>query len=93
MVDANIRPVFALVELAKYYEHKIKDYDRAAKATQKALEIAYKKNTLVGFTLKEEILELKKRLERIKCKGEKHNKLDTIKDCAYLQQKSFFHIN
>ena len=41
--DANIRPVFALVELAKYYEHKIKDYDRAAKATQKALEIAYKK--------------------------------------------------
>jgi len=71
MVEANISPVFALVELAKYYEHKLKDYDRAAKATRKALENAYRKSSLVGFALKEEILDLKRRLERIENKQSK----------------------
>jgi len=89
MVKSNIRPVFALVELAKYYEHKLKDYDRAAKAAQKALEKAYKKNTLVGFTLKEDIVELKKRLERIKCKQKKYEIADH-KSCGFLNKEVFY---
>lgn len=91
MVKSNTRPVFALVELAKYYEHKLKDYDRAAKAAQEALERAYKKNTLVGFALKEEILELKKRLERIEGKQKKYETASR-KDIFYPRQESL-HIN
>ncbi|MGI5859635.1 MAG: ribonuclease H-like domain-containing protein [Tepidanaerobacteraceae bacterium] len=72
MAKSNINTVFALVELAKYYEHKIKDYDKAAQVTQKALETVYKKRTFVGHSLNDELVELKKRLERIKCKREKH---------------------
>lgn len=68
MVKNNINTVFALVELAKYYEHKLKDYDKAAQVTQKALETVYKKRTIVGHSLKDEIAELKKRLKRIDCK-------------------------
>lgn len=75
MAECNINTVFALVELAKYYEHKLKDYDRAALATQRALETEYKKKTLVGYSLKDEILELKKRLERIKCKKQKQESI------------------
>ncbi len=72
MAKYNINTVFALVELAKYYEHKLKDYDRAALVTQRALETVYKKSTFIGCSLKDEMSELKKRLERIKCKREKH---------------------
>lgn len=88
MVEANIRPVFALVELAKYYEHRLKDYNRAAKAAQMALENVYKKNSLVGYTLKDEIVELKKRLERIKCKQKKYEtrSLETI---VFLDKKAY----
>jgi len=92
MVQSNIRPVFALVELAKYYEHKLKDYDRAAKAAQKALEKAHKRNTLAGFTLKDQIVELKKRLERIKCKRKKYE-IANLENCSYPQQRDFLHIN
>ncbi|NLZ51748.1 MAG: tetratricopeptide repeat protein [Thermoanaerobacteraceae bacterium] len=92
MVKSNIRPVFALVELAKYYEHKLKDYDRAAEATQKALEKVYTRNALVGYTLKEEIFELKKRLERIKCKQNKHE-TSIIKNHGYPQQRAFINLD
>ena len=88
MVEANIRPVFALVELAKYYEHMLKDYNRAAKAAQMALENVYKKNSLVGYTLKDEIVELKKRLERIKCK-QKSMKLGPSRTIVFLDKKAY----
>jgi uncharacterized protein YprB with RNaseH-like and TPR domain len=91
MVEANIRPVFALVELAKYYEHRLKDYNRAAKAAQMALENVYKKNSLVGYTLKDEIVELKKRLERIKCKQKKYE-TRSLEDHCFPRQESL-HIN
>jgi uncharacterized protein YprB with RNaseH-like and TPR domain len=80
MAKSNINTIFALVELAKYYEHKLKDYDKAAQITQKALETVYKKRTLVGYSLKDEIAELKKRLERIKRKREKHQSQSIIEE-------------
>jgi uncharacterized protein YprB with RNaseH-like and TPR domain len=80
MAKSNINIVFALVELAKYYEHKLKDYDKAAQVTKKALETVYKKRTLVGNSLKDELAELKKRFERIKCKREKHQSQSIIEE-------------
>jgi len=68
MVKANIQSLFALVELAKFYEHRVKDYDSAIVATQRALEIAYKKKGLLGDLSKDEIDKLKKRLDRVKGK-------------------------
>jgi hypothetical protein len=68
MARDNIHGVFALVELAKFYEHRLKDYKKAAVAAQRALEIAYKNKGLQGFSAKNEIEELKKRLARIRCK-------------------------
>jgi len=87
MVDANIRPIFALVELAKYYEHKLKDFDKAARTTQKALEKAFKKNSLVGFALREEIFELRKRLNRIESKQKKREAANS-KDIYCPRQES-----
>ncbi|AEE91126.1 conserved protein of unknown function [Tepidanaerobacter acetatoxydans Re1] len=75
MAKGNIDTVFALEELAKYYEHKLKDYGKAALATQRALEIIYKKNTFIGYTLKDDICRFKKRLERIESKQEKNKSL------------------
>jgi hypothetical protein len=65
MAEDNIHTAFALVELAKVYEHRTKDYTKAEQATRRALELAYKKKGLLGFSPEQEIQELKKRLERI----------------------------
>lgn len=71
MVEENLNTKFALLELAKYYEHKVKDYNKALKAAQRALEIERKKDVFTGYAHKEEIAELKKRIERIELKKEK----------------------
>lgn len=73
MVEKNINSLFALIELAKYYEHKLKDFCKAKAVTQRALEIAYKKKGLLGTVSKDEIKEIKKRLNRIKDKEIKAN--------------------
>jgi uncharacterized protein YprB with RNaseH-like and TPR domain len=78
MAKGNINTIFALVELAKYYEHKLKDYDKAAQVTLKALETVYKRSTFVGYSLKDEIAELKKRLERIEYKDKRSR--DNVQD-------------
>jgi hypothetical protein len=65
MAEDNIHTAFALVELAKVYEHRKKDYTKAEQATRRALELAYRKKGLLGFAPEQEIRELKKRLERI----------------------------
>ena len=66
MAEGRINTIFALVELAKYYEHQLKDYDRAAVVTQRALEVVYKKNCLVGITSSDEVTELKSVLSVLK---------------------------
>jgi len=72
MARDNIHTAFALVELAKMYEHRTREYEKAEQVTRRALELAYKSRGLLGFTPEEEIKELKKRLERIMIKqGEK----------------------
>lgn len=71
MVEENLNTKFAVLELAKYYEHKVKDYNKALKAAQHALEIERKKDVFTGYAHKEEIAELKKRIKRIELKKEK----------------------
>jgi uncharacterized protein YprB with RNaseH-like and TPR domain len=68
MIDKRIHVIFALVELAKYYEHRVKDYNKALAVSQKALEEACKKASLTRFSSKDEIAELKKRCQRIEGK-------------------------
>lgn len=52
---------FHLVELAKYYEHKAKDYNMALRATNKAMESCIR----VGFSNGRQLDELKKRKDRL----------------------------
>ncbi|MDI3481611.1 MAG: uncharacterized protein PWQ97_1266 [Tepidanaerobacteraceae bacterium] len=68
MAQDGIHTVFALVELAKMYEHKTKEYDKAERVTRRALEAAYKRRGFAGNDSEQEIKELKKRLERIMSK-------------------------
>lgn len=68
MARDNIHTAFALVELAKMYEHKTREYQKAEQVTRRALELAYKKKGLTGVAPEQEIKELKKRLERIMSK-------------------------
>ena len=55
---------YPLIELAKYYEHKEKNIDKATKLVERALEISFKLDSLVGCKHDD----LKKRLERLKSK-------------------------
>lgn len=71
MQSHNIYSIFALIELAKYYEHKVKDYEMAQMATQKALELTYRKQNLLGNCPETEIEDIKKRLNRIQLKRAK----------------------
>ncbi|ADL07584.1 ribonuclease H-like domain-containing protein [Thermosediminibacter oceani] len=71
MVGEGINLLFALLELSKYYEHRKKDYERAARAAQQALELAYSKKRLLGVCHRTEIEEIKKRLNRILSKMSK----------------------
>ncbi|MCR4431422.1 MAG: ribonuclease H-like domain-containing protein [Tepidanaerobacteraceae bacterium] len=68
MVQDNIHMSFALVELAKMYEHRTREYQKAEKAARHALELAYKKKNLTNAVAEQEIKDLKKRLARIMSK-------------------------
>ncbi|MGB9812491.1 MAG: ribonuclease H-like domain-containing protein [Thermovenabulum sp.] len=70
MVNKNIDPVFALEELAKYFEHKEKNYEEAVKAAEKALSILMIKKRLLHID-DNKIFDFKKRLERLKGKKSK----------------------
>ncbi|HHW01965.1 MAG TPA: hypothetical protein GXX35_04020 [Thermoanaerobacterales bacterium] len=74
MAENNVHAEFALVELAKVYEHRTKDYTKAEQVTRRALELAYKKKGLLGYSQEQEIYELKKRLARILSKQGKPQK-------------------
>lgn len=52
---------FHLVELAKYYEHRAKDYNMALRATNKAMECCMR----TGFTGGRQLDELRKRKDRL----------------------------
>jgi uncharacterized protein YprB with RNaseH-like and TPR domain len=52
---------FHLVELAKYYEHKAKDYNKALRVTNKAMEGCIR----TGLTNSRQLEELKKRKDRL----------------------------
>lgn len=80
MAENNINATFALVELAKLYEHIAKDYSKAEQATRKALELTYRKKSLLGRCNEGEIGELKKRMERIKQKKGKQQGQVKIND-------------
>ncbi|HHX24184.1 MAG TPA: hypothetical protein GX723_09310 [Thermoanaerobacterales bacterium] len=71
MVEKNINPVYALIELAKYYEHRIKDYNMASKVTKKAIEEVYKRHCLTRFSKSDQLEKLRKRLNRIAEKQKK----------------------
>jgi len=70
MVEKQIYEDIALIELAKYYEHKVKDYIKAAEATEKAISLLYKKRAMgcsYGY-FQSELKKLKKRQERLNLK-------------------------
>jgi len=56
-----------LIELAKYYEHKARDYGKALDLTQKALDICLKR----GYINNAVIMELRKRMSRLMGKIER----------------------
>ncbi|MCG0275564.1 MAG: ribonuclease H-like domain-containing protein [Thermosediminibacteraceae bacterium] len=72
MVQEGISQQFALIELSKLYEHRVKDYEKAALAARRALEVAYDKRRLLGrYHDRSEIEEIRKRLDRILLKMSK----------------------
>ncbi len=61
---AEQQQIEAYIELAKYYEHKQRDYIEAIKWTQNALDLALKTG-INPFERKKLMVELNKRLERL----------------------------
>ncbi|MDP8322636.1 MAG: ribonuclease H-like domain-containing protein [Candidatus Stygibacter australis] len=59
--------IYALIELAKHAEHKVKDFQSALNWTQQAMKLAYENEFVDG----RQIFELQKRLNRIKQKIER----------------------
>lgn len=72
MDERGIEASFALVELAKYYEHLAKDYDKAMNCTQRAIELALKRKAFSADMINiSDLVQLNKRRERIKRKQNK----------------------
>lgn len=63
LVERGVTILFPYIELAKHYEHKERDYRKAAQLTAAALNIAYSKHAPVA-----ERQEIEKRLARIRKK-------------------------
>ncbi|MDN5330852.1 MAG: uncharacterized protein PWP45_77 [Tepidanaerobacteraceae bacterium] len=73
MAKEGINRQFALIELSKLYEHRMKDYEKAASAAREALEVARDKKRLLGRSFDPgEIDEIRRRLERISFKMSKN---------------------
>lgn len=68
MAKNNINKIFSLVELAKYYEHKVKNFQKAEIVTLKAIETCYKRAKLLGTNSQDRLESLKKRLYRVRNK-------------------------
>lgn len=72
MAKEGINRQFALIELAKFYEHKLKDYEKAAMAAREALDAAWEKKRLLGNLFDpSEVEEIRRRLERLHFKMSK----------------------
>ncbi|TYP56665.1 ribonuclease H-like domain-containing protein [Thermosediminibacter litoriperuensis] len=65
MAREGIYLLFALLELSKFYEHRKRDYENAARTARQALELVYSKKRLLGEHDRTEIEEIKRRLNRI----------------------------
>jgi hypothetical protein len=73
MAKEGINRQFALIELSKLYEHRMKDYEKAASAAREALEVARDKKRLLGRSVDpREIDEIRRRLDRISFKMSKN---------------------
>lgn len=71
MAGSNVNAIFSLIELAKYYEHKLKDYKKAEYVTLKAIDLYYKKTRILNNFSYDELEDLKKRLNRVRNKTRK----------------------
>lgn len=71
MVKSNINKIFSLIELAKYYEHRVKNYQKAETATLMAIETSYKRARLLGRFPQDGLEDLEKRLHRVRNKMKK----------------------
>jgi uncharacterized protein YprB with RNaseH-like and TPR domain len=61
--------ISALIELAKYYEHKARDYEKALETVQKALDICFEsvyRNDRIFEDLRKRTVRLKNKIERAK---------------------------
>lgn len=70
MVNNHFYEDIALIELAKYYEHKLRDYVKAAEITEKAISLVYRKKA-IGYSqnlLQSDLIKLKKRQARLNLK-------------------------
>ncbi|HMA63498.1 MAG TPA: ribonuclease H-like domain-containing protein [bacterium] len=65
--DMDFPAVKPLVELAKYYEHKVKDFQKAIQWTENALEIVDEEDVTT-------LAKLNKRLKRVQRKNKKRDK-------------------
>ena len=73
--NKEIPSIFSLIELAKYYEHKVKDIPKAIEMTNKALEVSLKLGIDNSVSIHKTNLkaDLKKRLDRLMRKEGKNN--------------------
>jgi uncharacterized protein YprB with RNaseH-like and TPR domain len=72
MLHENSLHLVPYIELAKYYEHVMRDYQRARAMTEQAIQVVQRRLSLSGFgpAVRREQAELAHRLERIKQKLE-----------------------
>lgn len=68
--STGLTAIEPFIELAKYYEHKVKDYGTALAYAEEAYQIAWRRETLVRRHQKRQpVLEdIRKRIERLKLK-------------------------
>ena len=66
--------IYAYVELAKYYEHRAKDFGEAQKWSQKALEIVNSDGDIPEYVREHWRAELEHRLKRLDRKINSHQK-------------------
>ena len=73
--NKEIPSIFSLIELAKYYEHKVKDIPKAIEMTNKALEVSLKLGIDNSVSIHKTNLkaDLKKRLDRLMRKAGNNN--------------------